>query len=95
MVSHRGTPLVIEGPAALELSIQLSFRSELQDEVNARRVVEVTVQTQDIGMSGRDGEWVGIIYMSAILVWSSIKYKKINKTDRRVCAKTENWVCVS
>ncbi len=57
MVSHRGTPLVIEGPAALELSIQLSFRSELQDEVNARRVVEVTVQTQDIGMSGRDGEF--------------------------------------
>ncbi len=57
VVSHRGTPLVIEGPAALELSIQLSFRSELQDEVNARRVVEVTVQTQDIGMSGRDGEF--------------------------------------
>ncbi len=59
VVSHRGTALVIKGPAALELSIQLSFRSELKDEINTRRVVEITVETQDIGMSERrrDGKF--------------------------------------
>lgn len=53
LCSHRGAALIIEHPAALQLSVQLAFRSELQDEVDARRVMEVTVQAQDVGMPVR------------------------------------------
>lgn len=53
MGSHRGTALVIEHPAVLQFSVQLAFRSKLQDEVHPRRVVEVAIEAQDVGMPVR------------------------------------------
>lgn len=34
-------------------SVQISFRNKLQDEINALHIVEVTIETQDIGMFER------------------------------------------
>ena len=37
--------------ASLQLAVQLPLGGELQDEVDARSVVEVSVQTQDVRVS--------------------------------------------
>lgn len=53
MSAHRGAALIVKHPAALQLSVQLAFRSKLQDKIDTSRVVEVAVQAQDVGMPVR------------------------------------------
>ena len=46
--THRGAALLVEAATALQLAVKLSLGCKLQDEVNARRVVEVAVEAQDV-----------------------------------------------
>ena len=66
--THRGAALLIEAATALQLAVKLSLGCKLQDEVNARRVVEVAVEAQDV--------WVPLVdeehqpeHQSAISAW--------------------------
>ena len=55
-LAHCGTALLCEAFLFLQLFVQLPPGGKLQNEVNARAVVEIAKQPQDIRMSGG---WVG------------------------------------
>jgi uncharacterized protein YunC (DUF1805 family) len=52
--THSGTALLVEAATALQLAVKLSLGCKLQDEVNARRIVEVTVEAQYVGVPLED-----------------------------------------
>lgn len=48
----RGCPLLIEGPALLQLLVELPARGVLQNQVDPPPVIEVVVEPQDVGVPG-------------------------------------------
>lgn len=48
--SYCGTFFLWETSTALQLTIQFSFWGKLKDEIHTRWVMEVTVETEDVGV---------------------------------------------
>lgn len=49
-LTYSGTSVLRKTSTALQLAIQFTFGRKLQDEIHTRRVVKVTIETEDIGM---------------------------------------------
>lgn len=47
--------LLIERAMLLKLLVQLALGSKLENQINTRRIVEVTVQSQDVGVAAARG----------------------------------------
>ena len=54
-MTYGGGLRVVEATAPLQLLVQLAVRRVLEDEVDARRVVEVVVQPQHVWVTAKSG----------------------------------------